>query len=41
MVRRKDLLKNQGVDGARLFCKPHDLQDFKAIIDKYGVDWIE
>lgn len=30
-----------GVDGERLFCKPHDLQDFKVIVDKYGVDWIE
>lgn len=28
-----------GVDAERLFIKPHDLEDFKAIIDKFGTDW--
>lgn len=28
-----------GVDAERLFIKPHDLEDFKAIIDEFGTDW--
>lgn len=30
-----------GVDAERLFIKPHDLEDFKAIIDEFGTDWSE
>lgn len=30
-----------GVDGDRLFVRPHDLEDFKSIIAEYGVDWAE
>ena len=28
-----------GVDAERLFIKPHDLEDFKTIIDEFGTDW--
>lgn len=30
-----------GVDGDRLYIRPHDLEDFKSIIAEYGVDWAE
>ena len=32
-------LLHVGIDGDKLFINPHDLEDFKAIIDKFGVDW--
>ena len=32
-------LLHVGVDGARLFIRPHDLEDFKTIISEFGVDW--
>lgn len=32
-------LLHVGVDGERHFVKPHDLEDFKLIIDLYGTDW--
>lgn len=34
-------LLHVGVDGDRLFVRPHDLEDFKSIIAEYGVDWAE
>ena len=34
-------LLHVGVDGDRLFARPHDLEDFKSIIAEYGVDWAE
>lgn len=30
-----------GVDEDSFFIRPHDLEDFKVIIDKYGVNWSE
>lgn len=30
-----------GVDVERLFIKPHDLEDFKIIIDEFGTNWSE
>ena len=30
-----------GVDAERLFIKPHDLEDFKVIIDEFGTNWSE
>ena len=32
-------LLHVGVDGDRLYIRPHDLEDFKSIIAEYGVDW--
>lgn len=32
-------LLHVGVDGDRLFIVPHDLEDFRVIIDEFGVDW--
>ena len=32
-------LLHVGVDGDKMFINPHDLEDFKVIIDEYGVDW--
>ena len=34
-------LLHVGVDGDRLYVRPHDLEDFKSIIAEYGVDWAE
>ena len=34
-------LLHVGVDGDRLYIRPHDLEDFKSIISEYGVDWAE
>lgn len=34
-------LLHVGVDGEKLFIVPHDLEDFKVIIDEFGVDWNE
>ena len=34
-------LLHVGVDGDRLYIRPHDLEDFKSIIAEYGVDWAE
>lgn len=28
-----------GIDDGKPFIKPHDLEDFKLIIDKYGTNW--
>lgn len=28
-----------GIDEDKYFIKPHDLEDFKLIIDKFGTDW--
>lgn len=28
-----------GVEDERYFIKPHDLEDFKLIIDRYGTEW--
>lgn len=30
-----------GIEDDRYFVKPHDLEDFKVIIDKYGTNWAE
>ena len=30
-----------GIDEGRLFVKPHDLEDFKIIIDTYGTNWAD
>lgn len=32
-------LLHVGVDGDRLFINKHDIEDFRAIIKEYGVDW--
>ncbi len=32
-------LLHVGIDGDKYFVKPHDLEDFKTIIERYGVDW--
>ena len=32
-------LLHVGVDGDKYSVKPHDLEDFKVIIDKYGAYW--
>ena len=31
------------VDGneEKYYCYPHDVEDFRAIIEKYGIDWAE
>lgn len=34
-------LLHVGVDGDRLYIRPHDLEDFKSIVAEYGVDWAE
>ena len=34
-------LLHVGVDGDRLYIRPHDLEDFKSIIAEFGVDWAE
>lgn len=34
-------LLHVGVDGDKMFIRPHDLEDFKTIIDEFGVDWDE
>ena len=34
-------LLHVGVDGDRLYIRPHDLEDFKSIIAEYGFDWAE
>lgn len=28
-----------GVEDDRLFIRPHDIEDFSAVLKKYGVDW--
>lgn len=33
-------LMHVGIDGDSFYCVPHDLEDFKYIVDKYGTDWI-
>ena len=30
-----------GVEDERLYVKPHDLEDFKVIIDRFGTNWAE
>lgn len=30
-----------GIDGNKLSIRPHDLEDFKTIIEKYGTNWSE
>ena len=30
-----------GVDGEKLYLKPHDLEDFKIIIDEFGTGWAD
>lgn len=32
-------LLHVGIDGDKYFINPHDLEDFKVIIDNYGVNW--
>ena len=32
-------LLHVGVDDERLFIRPHDLEDFKQVIDEFGTDW--
>ena len=32
-------LLHVGIDGDRLYIVPHDLEDFKQIIDEFGVNW--
>ena len=32
-------LLHVGVDGDKFFIRPHDLEDFKLIIDEFGVNW--
>lgn len=32
-------LLHVGVDDGRLFIRPHDLEDFKQIVDEFGTDW--
>ena len=34
-------LLHVGTDGDKMFRRPHDLEDFKIIIDEYGSDWNE
>lgn len=34
-------LLHVGVEDDRLFIRPHDLEDFKAVIEQYGVNWAE
>ena len=34
-------LLHVGVDGDRLYIVQHDLEDFKAIISEFGVNWSE
>lgn len=28
-----------GIEDDRLFIRPHDIEDFSAVLKKYGVDW--
>ncbi len=32
-------LLHVGVEDDRLFVRPHDIEDFSAVLKKYGVDW--
>lgn len=32
-------LLHVGVEDDRLFIRPHDIEDFFAVLKKYGVDW--
>lgn len=32
-------LLHVGIDGDKMFINPHDLEDFKIIIDEFGSDW--
>ena len=32
-------LLHVGIEGDHYYVKPHDLEDFKTIIDLYGTDW--
>lgn len=32
-------LLHVGVEDDRLFIRPHDIEDFSAVLKKYGVDW--
>ena len=34
-------LLHVGVEGDQLFVRPHDLEDFKQIVEEFGVDWAE
>lgn len=34
-------LLHVGVSSRGLYVKPHDLEDFKLIIDKFGTDWAQ
>ena len=34
-------LYHVGIDGARLYIEPHDCEDFRAIIEEFGVGWSE
>ena len=33
-------LKHVGVDGSRFYLVPHDIEDFRVVIDQWGIDWI-
>ena len=30
-----------GIDGEKFYTRPHDLEDFRVIIDKYGTGWAD
>lgn len=34
-------LLHVGIDGETLYCRPHDTEDFKTIITRFGVDWAQ
>lgn len=34
-------LLHVGIDGDSFYCRPHDTEDFKAIITRFGVDWAQ
>lgn len=34
-------LLHVGIDGSDFFVRPHDLEDFKLIVNEFGTDWAE
>ena len=32
-------LLHVGIDGDSFFVRPHDIEDFRCIIDRFGLDW--
>ncbi len=34
-------LLHVGIDGSRYYIRPHDLEDFKLIVNLYGTEWSE